>query len=707
MYGLITSRSRAFAVILLAVTPPTFAQTSDTGATVTLTNAAQIRQLSLDEAARGYRARIRGVVTYYDADNHLAFVQDPTAGTYVDPTWRIVEPVDFTGPIEVGMEVELVGGTRPGRFAPFLSEQPFTKILGRVNSMPVPQQPLRGQLLEPTFHSQWIQLEAFVRNVERDGDRLRLKLTYGPQQFDAFVSGDWTNGPPPVGLIQSDVRIRGVYGSVFNDRRQLVGMRLLVPSLEHVEIMDPGMSVAFRQPPRRISEIMQFKPHETERIHIEGMVLLQRPGKGFYLRGEDGAIWVGSDHDGELESGQKVSVVGFPRAGELRPILQDAVVKPLEIGEPPEPVLVRTERVMTSAIDGDLVRTEAQLVDLLKPADDSLLLLQAGGFTFHARLLRNDPGAEPLQRGSLLRLTGICVMQGTVDFEPSGETDNLLRSFSRPVTFDLILRDRADIEVLQLPPWWTAERIRNAVFALIGLAALVGLWGGMLRRKVSQQTALIAERIELERIAEERARIARELHDTLEQELVGITMQLDTAVSRLENHPDRARQSLDRARAMIRHSQSEARQSVWDLRAANLASTRLDDALRELILPLQQSEGPIIKVAADIEDSLPFDGVAKNHILRIAQESVTNALKHAQASCVRVHLERDARSLNLLVSDDGAGFDVAGQRDVNGHFGLIGLRERAGKLNAQIKLDSQPGAGTTISLTVPLSQTAT
>lgn len=694
MSVLITLRHLAIGVIISFATLSVTAQT--------LTNAAQIRQLSWDEAAQGLPARVRGVVTYYDPDNHLAFVQDPTAGTFVDPQWRIVEPEGFAGSIEAGMEVELTGRTMPGRFAPFLSQRPLAKILGRVRAMPVPQQPLRGQLLEPSFHSQWIQLEAFVRGVERDGNRLLLKMTHGPRHFDALVPGDWTGRPPPANLIRSDVRISGVYGSVFNDRRQLVGMRLHVPSLEHVEILDPGMSVAFRQLPRRISEIMQFKPHETERIHLSGTVLLHLPGKGFYLRGEDGAIWVGSDHESNLEAGAHVSVVGFPRAGDLRPVLLDAVVQRLEATHDPQPIFVRAEKIMAIALDGDLVSTEARLVDLLEPADQSLLLLQSGGVTFHARLLHNDAAAETLEPGSMLQLTGICVMQSTTDFEQFGSTDNLLQSHTRPVAFDLIVRDRSDIEVLQLPPWWTPERIRNAVMGLIAIAAAAGLWGLLLRRKVREQTAVISERIELERISEERARIARELHDTLEQELVGITMQLDTAVARLESSPDRARQSLDRARAMIRHSQSEARQSVWDLRAANLSSTCLEHALRELLLPLQASEGPVIEVATGIEDSLPFDGVAKNHILRIAQESVTNALKHARATKIRVHLKTDTESLNLLITDNGAGFDPAANEDRNGHFGLIGMRERAGKLNAQIALDSEPGSGATISLKVPL-----
>jgi len=406
-----------------------------------------------------------------------------------------------------------------------------------------------------------------------------------------------------------------------------------------------------------------------------------------------------------LKPGLNVSVVGFPRAGEIRPVLLDAVVKPLDEAQDLQPILVRAEQMMAISLDGDLVRTEARLVDLLEPAHKSLLLLQSGGFTFHARLLRNDATADKLEPGSVLQLTGICVMQGTTDFEQLGDTDSLLKSHSRPVVFDLILRDREDIQVLKMPPWWTPERIRNVIMGLVALVAAAGLWGMLLRRKVSEQTAVIGERIEFERIAEERARIARELHDTLEQELVGITMQLDTAVARLESSPDRARQSLDRARAMIRHSQSEARQSVWDLRAANLSRTRLDDALRELILPLQGSEGPIIEVSTGIEGTLPFNGVAKNHILRIAQESVTNALKHAQATKIRVHLETDAEALNLLVTDDGAGFDLAANQDRNGHFGLIGMRERTGKLNARIAVDSRPGSGTNITLTVPFQKT--
>ena len=671
-------------MLLLAV--PGFCRSQE--ADVVLTNAAQL--LMSTNAAEGLAVRITGVVTYYDQKNHHAFVQDATAGTYVEPSWRIVAPDGFTRPIEAGMVVILEGRSRRGRFAPFLSDNPTARILGQVKELPLPMHPLRDSLLDPTFHSQWIQVEAFVREAEIEyaTGRLRLGLTFGPRRFNAYVPGDWKD--IPMNLLKSDIRVRGVYGSIFNDQRQLVDMRLFVPSMNEITVMDPGMSLAFSQEPRRIEEIMQFNPHLTERIHVRGMVLAHLPGEGLYLRGEDGAIWVGSDHANALAAGQMVSVVGFPRAGEIRPQLLDAIVKELDQTENPAPVTATPEQVLERALDGELVRVEARLANLLERPGNSILLLQSERTTFNARLLDPQPIADALQTNSWVEVTGICVLEG--------------KAGNDSTSFTLIVRELADVRVLQSPPWWTPEGVRKVVLGMAILVGAVALWVIILRRKVNQQTAIIADRIEMERIAEERARIARELHDTLEQELVGIKMALDTADSRIESSPDRARRALDQARAMIRRSQSEARQSVWDLRAANLAHAELDEALRELILPLNETDGTNVRVEAKLAQHPALDGVAKNHILRIAQESVTNAIKHSAAKAIVVNLQVSSEVLNLKVHDDGAGFDVSRSPDQDGHFGLIGMRERAGKLGGRLTIESDSDRGTTIHLSVPLNQ---
>jgi signal transduction histidine kinase len=670
--------------------------------TVVLTNAAQVRQLSSAAAAEGLLVRVRGVVTYFDPENELAFVQDPTAGTYVDPAWRVIESPAYSGPIMAGLMVELTGHSRPGRFAPFVSHNPAVKVLRLMDSLPEPMRPLRGLLLDPTFHSQWIELEVFVRNARIDNGRLRMGLTYGPRHFEAFVTGDWQNGIVPPELLKSDVRIRGVYGSIFNDQRQLVDMRLFVPSTNEIAVIDPGMSLAFAQAPRGIGEIMQFNPNPTERIHVQGMVLAQLPGEGLYLRGEDGAIWVGTDHEETLAPGQTVSVVGFPRPGEVRPLLLDAIVKVLEpVGEP-EPVVLTAERVLGRPVDGDLVTVEARLVDLLERPGNSTLLLQSERTTFSARLLDSTPIEQALEAGSWLKLTGICVMKGDLSAGTDPSSGSLVRTEAKPTSFSLIIRNQADIALLHTPPWWTPDRVRNLLLGMAAATAGFLLWGALLRHKVNEQTVVIAERIEMERIAEERARIARELHDTLEQELVGIKMALDSAASRLDSAPEKAKHSIDQARAMIRRSQAEARQSVWDLRAANLAQENLDEALEELISPLSQPEGTQVLVETGLTVQPDFDGVIKNHVLRIAQESVTNALKHADAGRVSVRMTSTDQELDLQITDDGCGFDVASQAGKNGHFGLIGMRERAYKLNGRLSLQSEPGKGSTVRLILPM-----
>ena len=138
-----------------------------------LTNAAQIRQLAPSVAAQQIPARIHGVVTYYDLTNHLAFVQDVTAGTYVDPVWRVTDTRDSITPITAGLIVELSGRTQEGRFAPFLSHNPTALILGQSDGFPEPLHPMQHLLLDPTFHSQWVELDVFIRDAELDAGRLR------------------------------------------------------------------------------------------------------------------------------------------------------------------------------------------------------------------------------------------------------------------------------------------------------------------------------------------------------------------------------------------------------------------------------------------------------------------------------------------------------------------------------------------------------
>jgi ligand-binding sensor domain-containing protein/two-component sensor histidine kinase len=203
-------------------------------------------------------------------------------------------------------------------------------------------------------------------------------------------------------------------------------------------------------------------------------------------------------------------------------------------------------------------------------------------------------------------------------------------------------------------------------------------------------------------VLQERARLAREIHDTLLQAFVGISSQLDVVEMRIPKEASAARSSLDLARRMAHHSLTEARRSVLDLRATALEDHDLGAALRSGVS--MWTAGSEVRLDVDVNggsEGLPEE--VAHHVLRIAQEGVTNAMKHAGASKLALSLCVEEKRLKLEVRDNGRGFEPdTAFASSNGHFGLIGMRERAERLGGELRVESQTGAGTTLDLTVPL-----
>jgi signal transduction histidine kinase len=201
-------------------------------------------------------------------------------------------------------------------------------------------------------------------------------------------------------------------------------------------------------------------------------------------------------------------------------------------------------------------------------------------------------------------------------------------------------------------------------------------------------------------VLEERDRIAREFHDTLEQELAAITMQLDTVEAQLNGPTATVRQLLGLARNMLRHSLSEARRSVWDLRSHLLESSDLVTALIEMAAPLGTAAGVEIAVrASGVPRKLP--AVIEHNLLRVTQEALANALKYSGAKVITVSLNYDLPKLQLCIQDKGGGFDFSTVPQASsGHFGLLDMRERAEKIGADFSITTQPGNGTEILLAI-------
>lgn len=230
--------------------------------------------------------------------------------------------------------------------------------------------------------------------------------------------------------------------------------------------------------------------------------------------------------------------------------------------------------------------------------------------------------------------------------------------------------------------------------SLLVLFAITLAWLGY-QYRVRQLKARFAA------VLEERSRLAREIHDTLTQAFVGISSQLDVMDMRLPADAVPARRSLDLARRMTDHSLTEARRAVMDLRTSALDEQDIATALRTWAKVWAEDENADIVIDVEGKQDVPQE--VGHQVLRIAQEGIANAVKHSGASRVSLWFRIEGQTLHMRVSDDGCGFEP---RDVftsaNGHFGLIGMRERADRVGGELKVESRTGQGTRLDLTVPL-----
>ncbi len=671
-----------------------------------LTNAVQIRQLDPDTAQNKLPVRLRGIVTYYDAPLFNLFLQDATAGIFV-----LMES-NLSATVTTGQEIEVKGVSSKGDFAPIVRVSTI-RVLG-AGQWPVPLRASFDQLATGAEDSQWVEISGLVRSATvpddtysttTSDDRYYLILLVDGQRLVVSVRG--LSATEADRLVNSRVRVRGVCYSRFNMKRQLRSPWLAVSSRAEVVIEKPSPG----EPEEvSITGLSQFnsRGYYGRRLKINGVVTLQKPEGGFFMQSGDSGLSVRTDQAIKLAPGDRVAVSGYTALGQYTPVLEDAVVQPLGRGELPAPVPVTLEMLLDSPEDfeGVLVRVEANLMNLVGGPLGQTLVLQSSNtvFTAHVEVPHADEHFDALKLGSLVALTGVFVAQPPGKWTPhltrSGEKIVPNFNYVPPESVQILLRSSSDIKVLQQPSWWTLSRLLW-MLGIMSLILLAGLsWALALDRRVRQQTRIIQQKVKREGVLEERDRIAREFHDTLEQELAAITIQLDAVEAQLNGSPETARRFLELARNMTRRSLSEARRSVWDLRSHLLENSDLAAALTEMSVPLATASGVEITIqTAGVPRRLP--AVTEHNLLRVAQEALANALKHSGAKQIVVALNYESTDLQLRLRDDGKGFDrsTAGQAS-GGHFGLLDMRERAEKIGARFSLDSRPGQGTEILITV-------
>ncbi|MGO9269397.1 MAG: ATP-binding protein [Terriglobia bacterium] len=480
--------------LMLAAARAAWSQGTGPSYLPTLTTAEQVRELTVDQANRGYPVRVRAVVTYTDPAGGDFFVQDATAGIYISLG-------SGNPPFRPGDLLEIEGVTEEPDFAPQIAK-PRCRVLGRA-PLPPPRKVRLDDLLSTKEDSQWVQLEGIVQDVETDRERLEMDFVSEGTRLLVYVMDP--GGLDRDRLIDTKVRVAGVCASLFNPNNQLVGVRLDVPASRQITVEDPPSADPFSVPVRPISSLMAFTAHNTSehRVRVQGTVTLQR-SKGVFIQDGRQGLYIRSLPKGPLRPGDRVDVVGFADIGDYTPVLRHALYRRIGSAPLPPPLRVTAADAQAGAFDTVRISLDATLRDVRHSETDRTLVLQDGDVLFEARIAESKAYRDwsRLLPGSRLRLTGVCSV--SVDRNRA------------PDAFNILLDSPDSVVVLARPSWWTLRNTAVVLALLAGLTLAVGVWVVVLRRRVRAQTEVIRRRLENEAALEKRFQyVARATNDTI------------------------------------------------------------------------------------------------------------------------------------------------------------------------------------------------
>jgi signal transduction histidine kinase len=676
----------------------------------TLTNAGQIRGLTQSEAARGLPVRLRGTFIGHTQVGGYGFVVfDGSEGIYVYSSPSVIAR------LHPGDQIEIEGQTDPGGFAPFVRSRSVRR-LGQ-GELPKPRRVALGELHSPALDAQWVEVVGIVRHCSpireidlpntspataggnstsaADGNQIfKLKLASGAERVTAQINA----AVRPEELVDAEVRMQAMCFSRHNPHRQLLSPLLVMHPGAVPVVERPSAFASLEGEPRSVASLMQFERNAAfgHRVHVRGLVTHHRRGVSLWLRDGEHGLQVQSESNEILQPGDEVDVLGFPALGENSPILEDAVFKRRGRGARIEPVRIN-ELATAVRHDADLVELEARLV-ASRPVEGGWAITLAWNTEPVEALLRPwTTGAKPENwlPGSGVRVVGICA----VTPEKSGPMSGVLE----PRSFQIFLRSPSDLTVIRFPPWWTPQRtiafLGIIVGALVMITAIVMLAA---RRRLREQAMRRATaEVEFAAILNERNRVAREIHDTLAQGLAATSVHLRLARRQAPPGGEELTHQLDVAQQLVQSSLEEARNTIWNMRSHVLETGDLPQAIKGILDHM--AEGSEVSASCEVTGRVRrLAPVIENNLLRVGQEAITNAIKHSQATRILVTLDFAEKQFRLTVSDDGKGFDPAQPRTRSSGFGLLGIRERAKELNAELNIRSSAGAGTEINIIVPL-----
>lgn len=435
----------------------------------------------------------------------------------------------------------------------------------------------------------------------------------------------------------------------------------------------PTPDLAAYPPVQTIRSLLYLSPLGSPTASIRGSVVLTRPA--IYIQDLNGGVEVQSDGAASLKIGDEVEVTGEVNLDHFSPVLRKARIRLLRENTPVSPAIIAANQIAEGLYDSRFVQVEGYLRTITEEKDGDLILeLDAGAQSFHALLPpgRSRSLSQRLARDSRLRLCGVAVV------------DPRFNKNADP--FVLLMRSAEDVEVVAGPPWWRTSNLIKAGLAALGLILIFSY------------LYLLAKHWRYRAVAEERERLANEIHDTLAQSFAGIGFQLQAIRNSLPGGAEALERQVDLAISMARTSHGEARRSIAGLRPKSLGNAGLLAALRECAEGMVKNGNVTVETYGE-EAGRTLPTRIKDTLYRIGQEAIANSIRHAEPGVIRVRLHRTQESICLSVEDDGQGFTADSHY---AGFGLLGMRKRAESISGVLIVNSAPGSGTRVEVTSPI-----
>ena len=653
------------------------------------TEISDLLSLSRAEATEARPVEVTGVVTaVFDWLAYSGVLADET-----DPNGPAVYFATSGVKIErprVGDRVRLVGVTAPMAYAPGIVVR-AAETLGRVDLPPAP-----------------VVDDATFLRLSKEGRRLAVRGVLTSVRNYTFQ--DWEKATNCVSLtlgtltgrvavrapgcvsdyaslVDGEVEIRGVPAVLSNARAEYLETRLVVGDRADIVLRRPPPTDPFAMSPLPFEEILAYRPQEDlpHAVHVRGRVTAHADETSFFLQDGSRGLRVRTREARLPLIGEALDVVGFPRLEGPFGILCDSVFR---LASDPLPVVVAREGTGRDLfvfrwVDGENRFADNDGIVVRLPARFTRWLTD--GFEVRAkdltlRVISRDADlsflADAAETQPLLDLTGVLELE----VEPAATASIL----PQPKRCRLHVTKGGDIRIVPDGAYRTRRLglgIRRALWLVAGTLLLAILALGVRLLKVGRARGRLAA------VAEERKRMAADLHDTIEQYLAGARILMANVGREVERNPAAARKAADLAVEVLLQAKGDVRKTIMDLRNDEAMSAPLAEQLRRLAADV--SRMGLLKVRTALR-GLPeaLAGHVKVDILSIVREALTNAAKHGGAKTAVLASDPTDGGFVLSVANDGARFDPASAPGPEeGHFGLTGMEERAARIAANLTFE--------------------